>query len=340
MASALRKLAIISPPLDLSLTRPRVSFSPDGRYLAVVSTNGHVEIWKVEWGAVTQLTKWSSVQAFVDNYITNVIWSPSQNHLLVTSNHSAELFDVKTGERVINLGPVTSASFLSDSAELAFIAMPGRVFFQNLRSRQASQYIVSLDEEVVDISISPDNERIIGITMTELRVYHRGNAGLVLEGSVSLLNEIQVISRRVSLARNGGFALIWYQACDPEVWRIDTAGGIKLTPLPRYSLPTAGTRWYNKVQFGGLNDELIIALCDLNVHIWDRDSARLLHSFHVRHGHGNRDLSFTWNSTDPKDMVVALTSSTANDDASSLQLWSVLPQGLVHDPVASSGTAS
>ncbi|KAG8909386.1 hypothetical protein FRC02_007814, partial [Tulasnella sp. 418] len=169
MASALWKLAIISPPLDLSLTRPRISFSPDGRYLAVVSTNGHVEIWKVERGAVTQLTKWSSVQAFVDNYITNVIWSPSQNHLLVTSNHSAELFDVKTGERVINLGPLTSASFLSDSAELAFIAMPGRVFFQNLRSRQASQYIVSLDEEVVDISIFPDNERIIGITMTELR---------------------------------------------------------------------------------------------------------------------------------------------------------------------------
>ncbi|KAG8944290.1 hypothetical protein FRC03_002114 [Tulasnella sp. 419] len=76
------------------------------------------------------------------------------------------------------------------------------------------------------------------------------------------------------------------------------------------------------MQFGGINDQLIIGLrIYRELNIWDRNTSALVHSIALTQLRSVWDMSFRWNSSDPRDIMLVFAS------CSTLQIWSTSGSG-------------
>ncbi|KAG8938185.1 hypothetical protein FRC03_007537 [Tulasnella sp. 419] len=158
----------------------------------------------------------------------------------------------------------------------------------------------------------------------------------------------------VYVSRDGCFILISTLEKEPEVWMLSRSpsywGTTELSHLHRYKSsywaiteqshlhryqsPTDSLSSDLSIQFGGIDDQLVLAASRGYVNIWDRDTASLIHSLCAEDGVDYGYMSFRWNSNDPDDIMLALLQGTRfrrGKNYQSLQVWGVSQSQLQPD---------
>jgi WD40 repeat protein len=106
----------------------RAAWSPDGRRLAVASTDARVRLWDVRADRIER-------EIIVDrDVVWSVAFSPDARRLATASGDEiVTLWDVETGARIASLtghsGGATDVTFLGDGASLAAVDRTGRLHF-------------------------------------------------------------------------------------------------------------------------------------------------------------------------------------------------------------------
>ncbi|KAG8952705.1 mitogen-activated protein kinase kinase kinase 9 [Tulasnella sp. 419] len=311
----------------------RIDLSTDGNFAAIVSDTGTVSIWDIRKEVVSPIKSWV-IEVSGNDHMLSIAWDNSQQHLLVQSFDLTRVYNIETCDLILDIGVTTMARFTSKDGMVTFMASEAlnKACFQYLPAHEPTSHTMpKIVGDIDDIAFTPDHQRAILATPCSLVVYNL--CVNEIETIVDLPDSHESCIKRISLSKDGRFALVSYDQQEPQIWEISGLGTMKtaLYLLYQYSVPHSGSLWYHKVQFGGVRDQLILAQCnDDLVYIWDRDIAALVHSLRLANEWRIRDMSFTWNSTDPQDMRLAFTLQTsAQSNLHAVQIWSVLPRNCI-----------
>ncbi|KAG8940662.1 hypothetical protein FRC03_005199, partial [Tulasnella sp. 419] len=251
---------------NLHCSNALIQFSPDGKHLAVAGSEGVITVMEVTKEGFKPSKPWKPRTPSDNNDVFKIAWSMSQRHLMVISRRGTKVFAVATGRLLANLGPTCSATFLTDDSGIAFVrsgSAANQISFQGLARERRTRFTISLESsDISDMCFSLDNQRAIIVTCDPgaLLVYNRGT------GEVETSTPLSDGNKNVAISKDGRYVLISYERRDPELWEMSIVQpdvmGTELTQVHRYTLPESPPTTYKKVQFGGLNDHLIVALCD------------------------------------------------------------------------------
>ncbi|KAF8842942.1 hypothetical protein BDN67DRAFT_925392 [Paxillus ammoniavirescens] len=294
LVTKLRSLSTAQDILAHSALVRHLKFSPDGKFLATSSWDRTTIIFKVAQPLVQH-----RILAHPSGFVGQVAWSPLGNLLLTKLNRVIKMWTQdgvcrKTIDRQCTVQAVAwmpgGEAFLSvEGSEVVKLDLNG-----NILERYAFHRVV-----IHDVAATPDSLRllVVGPVMSsptglqpsksrvekQLLVYNVETK--IIENQTPVLNDV----RDITLARNGQVALISYEhKAPPQLWKLDVVKDRmdSTTTTARLSLrhtymPTMPIDFAGHSYFGGKDDQLVLCAGKAgDIHIWDRDSAVLLH--HVR----------------------------------------------------------
>ncbi|KIJ11156.1 hypothetical protein PAXINDRAFT_157371 [Paxillus involutus ATCC 200175] len=249
------------------------------------------------------------ILAHPSGFVGQVAWSPLGNLLLTKLNRVIKMWTQdgvcrKTIDRQCAVQAVAwmpgGEAFLSvEGSEVVKLWLYLTIFWAkdlngNILERYAFHRVL-----IHDVAATPDSLRllVVGPVMSsptgllpsksrvekQLLVYNVETK--MIENQTPVLNDV----RDITLARNGQVALISYEyKAPPQLWKLDVVKDRidSTTTTARLSLrhtymPTMPIDFAGHSYFGGKDDQLVLCAGKAgDIHIWDRDSAVLLH--HVR----------------------------------------------------------
>ncbi|OCH89316.1 WD40 repeat-like protein [Obba rivulosa] len=304
VATLVPKLKSLEPTQDLPAHQALVrhlQFSPNGRFLATSSWDRTSVIFRV--GDPFTVHR---ILAHPQGFVGQVAWSPT-GHLLLTK--------LNRGIKVWTEDGVCRKTIDRRRSVQSIAWLPGG---EGLMSVEGSDVVrLDLSGQVLDtyhfdrmtlhdVAVTQDGQRMlcVGTLMASGDGLHpsksRAEKQIIaynldkkeIDNRVPVLHDV----RDITLAKNDQVALVSYEnKAPPQLWKIemvkDTARlSLRHTYMPKFSVDFAGPSY-----FGGKNDQLVLCAGKAgDIHIWDRESAALLH--HVRAQALGGDLTcIAWN---------------------------------------------
>ena len=270
---------------------PVVTFSPDGRFLALGGINGSIQL--VE----PQTLKTVKVLDTADQYVARVAFSPDGRYLASLSRRKIICWDIATGTQLRTKNAACAhrqAGDLCFSSDGQHIVMADntslRVFdAMTFRRGEPNPLRFELTTEVAAMAVSPDNSTLAYATHKapfEIKLVdlNSGNEGSVLRGAADCITDLNFFGRTDRL---------WSASADSmiRVWDTDS-GEVK------QSLRTAEeTRWLAKAPH---SDTIYFAGDEQRISVWRTDSSmvRLSQQAHrtisgtTRRFEGNTTIAF------------------------------------------------
>ncbi|KAG1876395.1 quinon protein alcohol dehydrogenase-like superfamily [Suillus subluteus] len=325
VASLISKLKSLEATQDLvahsALVR-HLQFSPNGKFLATSSWDRTSIIFRVGDPCVPH-----RVLAHASGFVGQVAWSPVGVLLLTRLNRAIKIWTEdgvcrKTIERHYHVQSIAwlpgGEAFLSvEGSEVVKLDLNGNV----LDTYHFNRVFIH------DVAITPDLQRLLGVgpilyspkglhpsksrVEKQLLVYNVETR--VIENQTPVLNDV----RDITLAKNGQVALVSYEnKAFPQLWKLEMVKDqarliLRHTYMPKVPVDFAGPSY-----FGGKDDQLVLCAGKAgDIHIWDRDSAMLLH--HVRAQALGGDLTcIAWNHASDNPFMFA----TGSHDGA-VRLW-------------------
>lgn len=304
VSSLIPKLKSLEATQDLAAHSALVrhlQFSPNGKFLATSSWDRTSIIFRVGDPCVPH-----RVLAHASGFVGQVAWSPVGMLLLTRLNRAIKIWTEdgvcrKTIERHHH---VQSIAWLP--AGEAFLSVEGsEVVKLDLNGNVLDTY--HFDRVLIhDIAITPDLQRLLGVgpilyspkglhpsksrVEKQLLVYNVETK--VIENQTPVLNDV----RDITLAKNGQVALVSYEnKAFPQLWKLEMVKDQARLTLRHTYMPKVPVDFAGPSYFGGKDDQLVLCAGKAgDIHIWDRDSAVLLH--HVRAQALGGDLTcIAWN---------------------------------------------
>lgn len=324
--------------LDLSPHQALVrhlQFSPNGRYLATSSWDRTSVIFKIgEDLSATDFVTAHRTLAHPQGFVGQVAWSPNGQQLLTKMNRGIKVWtEDGVCKRTIDRGHnVQSITWLPTGD--AFLSVEGSYVVKlDTNGKILAEY--KLERMILhDVAVTPNCQRLLCVgTLTassdglqpkrsraEKQIIVLNLEHGIAENRVPVLHEV----RDITMARVGDVALVSYEnKAPPQLWKLDYIKdsarlSLRHTYMPKVTVDFAGPSY-----FGGKDDELVLCAGKAgDIHIWDRESATLLH--HIRpQALGGGDLTcIAWNpSADP------FMFATGTHDGG-VHLWTIPPDGL------------
>ncbi|KAF8524312.1 WD40 repeat-like protein [Hysterangium stoloniferum] len=345
LANSLKSLDITETlPAHHALVR-HLQFSPNGKWMATCSWDRTSVLYKV--GSNGDFFTLHRTLAHPQGFAHQVAWSPKGSHLLTKLHHSVKVwtevrhkYNNKTSSLIVGRMEYVYRPLIDVDL---FKQLPGKlpggkeflmvedqdVHEVNLAGKiLASHKLTRLNSH--DVAITPDRQRILAVgTLTESpdglqphkarrekRIIVYNMTEKQVESQVPLMHDV----RDITIASNGQLALVSYEdKAPPQLWRLDKVGDeVRLHLLHTY-MPSADVEFAGTSYFGGKDDQLILcAGKNGHIHIWDRESATLLHDIRVPDG----DLTgIAWNASSDVPMF-----ATGSHDGR-VKIWtSPIPQ--------------
>ncbi|KAH7913231.1 hypothetical protein BJ138DRAFT_1223683 [Hygrophoropsis aurantiaca] len=337
VASLVPKLKSLDSTQDLPAHQALVrhlQFSPDGKFLATSSWDRTSIVFRVGNPFTTY-----RLLVHVRGFIGQVAWSPKGHLLLTRLNHAIKIWtEDGVCKRTINRESVIqSVAWLPDSD--AILSVEGsNVIKLDLQGKILDVY--HFDRVTLhNVAITPDSQRLIGVgplqrspsglqpsksNRVERRVVVYNIATKQCENQTPVFNDV----RDIAIARADLAALISYEnKAPPQLWRLellkdrDARLSLRHTYMPRGPIDFAGPSY-----FGGKDDQLVLCGGKTgDIHIWDRESAALLH--YVRPPALGGDLTcIAWNHATDNPFMFA----TGSHDGT-VRIWSTPSDDLDDD---------
>ncbi|KZT69194.1 WD40 repeat-like protein [Daedalea quercina L-15889] len=290
VAALVPKLKALETTQDLAAHQALVrhlQFSPNGKFLATSSWDRTSMIFRVGEPFTSH-----RILAQPQGFVGQVAWSPNGTNLLTKLNRGVKVWTEdgvckKTIDRRKN---VQSIAWLP--GDEGFLSVEGSdVVKLDLHGQPLDTY--HFDRMVLhDVAVTQDCQRMlcVGTLMASRDGLHpsksRAEKQIIvfnldkkdIENRVPVLHDV----RDITLARDDQVALVSYEnKAPPQLWKLDMVKdtarlSLRHTYMPKVTVDFAGPSY-----FGGKNDQLVLCAGKAgDIHIWDRESAALLH--HVR----------------------------------------------------------
>ncbi|KAG1742685.1 WD40-repeat-containing domain protein [Suillus paluster] len=293
------KLKTLDPVQDLSVHTALVrhlQFSPSGKYLATSSWDRSSVIFRVGEDFTIH-----AILVHVRGFIGQVAWSASDTLLLTRLPRGIKIWTKdglcrKTIERPHS---VASVAWLPAN-ETQFLSVEGsEVFKLDIRGRVLDSYHFGRIK-LHNVAVTPDGQRLLGVgpllaapngmhpsrtTRVEKRIIVFNIESRTFENQTPVVNDV----RDITMSKSGGNVLISFEhKTPPQLWKMELVRDTKdrenpfaqiarLTLRHTY-LPTADVDFVGPSYFGGVDDQLVLCAGKAgDIHIWDRDTATLLH---------------------------------------------------------------
>lgn len=325
VASLIPKLKSLEATQDLvahsALVR-HLQFSPNGKFLATSSWDRTSIIFRVGDPCVPH-----RVLAHASGFVGQVAWSPAGVLLLTRLNRAIKIWTEdgvcrKTIERHHHVQSIAwlpgGEAFLSvEGSEVVKLDLHGNVLDTYCFNRVF----------IHDVAITPDLQRLLGVgpilyspkglhpsksrVEKQLLIYNVETK--VIENQTPVLNDV----RDITLAKNGQVALVSYEnKAFPQLWKLEIVKDQARLTLRHTYMPKVPVDFAGPSYFGGKDDQLVLCAGKAgDIHIWDRDSAVLLH--HVRAQALGGDLTcIAWNHASDNPFMFA----TGSHDGA-VRLW-------------------
>ncbi|KAG8924648.1 hypothetical protein FRC02_010285 [Tulasnella sp. 418] len=310
-----------------------LQFSPDGNYLASGSKD-RTAIWKQN-GDVYELDRKFEQRDHGDS-IQEVVWSPTGEHLLFRSSKRVKIWTVETNNlNIIKRKKAIQSTIWLPDGHLFAIIESDSVYIMDLDGTEKGHHPFK-GKQIHAATFAPDGERIIFVATLEKSGRDLQISKCQAERRIIAYNmetteiedqmPVPFNVRSVSVSSDGKRSLVSYEdAHPPELWRIqnvrENKAAIKLhlhyachiTELVKFTGPSC---------FGGAEDQFILcASTSGRIHIWDRESGRLLHSHQASQtGESGVLTGMAWSPADPN--YVALASGHRDGN---IRVWSAPP---------------
>ncbi|KAF9051401.1 hypothetical protein BJ165DRAFT_1448497 [Panaeolus papilionaceus] len=314
VASLVPKLVELEPTQDLAAHSALVrhmQFSPDGRFLATSSWDKTSTIFAVGNPCVPYKTL-----PHGQNFVGQVAWSPTGRYLLTKIAKGVKVWtpDDTFCKKTIN----------RDNAIETITWMPGEDAFLSVEDSTVVK--MDLDGKILDqyqfmniklhdVAVTPDSIHLIGVgpllrspnglkpskSRAEKRLIVYNMLTKEVECQVPMLEDVRDVTL-TQTNRHGIAVLVSYEhKAAPQLWKLELVRdrdstnlvgrlALRHTYIPKVPVDFAGPSY-----FGGQNNELVLCAGKAgDIHIWDQESASLLHFICAQHLGG--DLTcIAWN---------------------------------------------
>ncbi|KIJ65300.1 hypothetical protein HYDPIDRAFT_28014 [Hydnomerulius pinastri MD-312] len=313
----------------LALVR-HLQFSPNGRYLATSSWDRTTVIFRVGETLSTH-----RILVHVRGFIGQVAWSPNGRILLTRLTRAVKVWSeegvcLKTIERQ---NPVTSIIWLPIGE--GFLSVEGSdVVKLDLHGKVLDTYHLG-EVRLSNVAVTSDCKRLIGVgpsifsptgpqpsrhTRVEKRIIDEN------QGKTPFANDV----RDISMSRKTPSVLISPEKAPPQLWKLETIRDRDRSELAYTSRLSLKHTFALKgpvdiagpCHFGGKDDQFVLCAGKAgDIHIWDRETAALLHCLRPSNEPGAGDLTcIAWNYATDEPMTFA----TGSHDGT-VRIWSTAP---------------
>ncbi|TCD66908.1 hypothetical protein EIP91_000747 [Steccherinum ochraceum] len=328
VAALVPKLRALETTQDLAAHSALVrhlQFSPNGKFLATSSWDRTSVIFRVGVPFTSH-----RVLAHPQGFVGQVAWSPSGNTLLTKLGRGVKLWTEEgVCKRTIDRKQSVHSVAWMPGGE-AFLSVEGEIVTKlDVSGHVLDQY--HFERMMVhDVAITQNCQRMLVVgsltasqdglhpskSRAEKQIISYNLDKKEIENRVPVLHEV----RDITLAGDDQVAL-----APPQLWKLELLKegsrlSLRHTYMPKVTVDFAGPSY-----FGGKNDQLILcAGKGGDIHIWDRESATLLH--HVRAQVLGGDLTcIAWNhaqdsfmfATGSHDGAVRIWTTASLDDGAS-----------------------
>ncbi|KAG2136417.1 WD40-repeat-containing domain protein [Suillus clintonianus] len=293
------KLKTLEPTHDLSVHTALVchlQFSPNGKYLATSSWDRSSVIFRVGDSFQNQ-----AVLVHVRGFIGQVAWSASGTILLTRLTRGIKVWTEEgLCKRTIDRPHSVSSIAWLPGSETQFFSVEGSdVFKLDVQGKVLDSYHFGRIQ-LHNVAVSPDGQRLLGVgpllaapnglhpsrtTRVEKRIIVFNIETRAFENQTPVVNDV----RDITMSKRGGNVLVSFERkTPPQLWKMELVRDardherpyaqvarllLRHTYLPKAQVDFAGSSY-----FGGKDDQLVLCAGKAgDIHIWDRDSAALLH---------------------------------------------------------------
>ncbi|KAG0698073.1 hypothetical protein DFH29DRAFT_121383 [Suillus ampliporus] len=300
VSTLIPKLKTLEPLQDLSVHTALVrhlQFSPNGKYLATSSWDRSSVIFRVGESFSTQ-----AVLVHVRGFIGQVAWSASGTVLLTRLTRGIKVWteDGLCKKTIDRPHSVSSIAWLPASETQFFSVEGSDVFKLNTQGQVLDSYHFGRIQ-LHNVAVTPDGQRLLGVgpllaapnglhpsrtTRVEKRIIVFNIETRVFENQTPVVNDV----RDITISKRGGNVLISFERkTPPQLWKMELVRDAKDRQHNSYTqvarlllrhtyLPKAHLDFAGPSYFGGKDDQLVLCAGKAgDIHIWDRDSAALLH---------------------------------------------------------------
>lgn len=336
-AALIPKLKTLEPVQDLSVHTALVrhlQFSPSGKYLATSSWDRSSVIFRVE-----DAFSIHAILVHVRGFIGQVAWSDSSTLLLTRLPREIKVWTEdglckKTIERPHS---VSSVVWLPANETQFFSVEGSRVLKLDIKGRVLDSYHFG-GIQLHSVAVTPDGQRLLGVgpllaapngmhpsrtTRVEKCIVVFNIETRTFENRIPVFDDV----RDIKVSKRGGNVLVSFEyKTPPQLWKMELVRDNKDRENPHAQTarlilrhtyePTAHVDFVGPSYFGGMDDQLVLCAGKAgDIHIWERDTAILLH--YIRPQVFDGDLTcVTWNhSTDDSFML-----ATGSHDGT-VQIW-------------------
>ncbi|KAI0783765.1 WD40 repeat-like protein [Abortiporus biennis] len=328
VAALVPKLRAMVPAQDLAAHTALVrhlQFSPNGKFLATSSWDRTSVVFRVGDPFTSH-----RILAHPSGFVGQVAWSPNGTTLLTKLNRGVKLWteegvckktiDRKKGVQSVAWLPGGDAFLSVESSDVTKLDLSGKI----LDTYHFDRMIVH------DVAVTQDSQRMLCVgTLTasadglhpskcraEKQIIAYNLDKKEIEFRVPVLHDV----RDITLARNDHVALVSYEnKAPPQLWKLDVVKDAARLSLRHTYMPKTPVDFAGPSYFGGRSDQLILCAGKTgDIHIWDRESAALLH--HVRSQALGGDLTcVAWNHASDSFMF-----ATGSHDGA-VRIWTAPP---------------
>ncbi|KAF8141847.1 WD40-repeat-containing domain protein [Boletus edulis] len=339
VTSAIDKLKALATSQEMAAHQALVrhlQFSPNGKYLATSSWDRTSVIFRVGESVTTH-----RILVHVRGFIGQVAWSPNGRILLTRLTRAVKVWseDGVCKKTIDRQNTVQSVIWLPTGD--AFLSVEGsEVVKLDLHGKVLDTYHLG-QVRLTNVAVTPDCCRLVGVgpsmtpphgpqpsrhTRVEKRIIVYNMQSRIKESQTPFANDI----RDITMARKTTAVLISPEKAAPQLWKLEIVRdrdrveyaqtsrlNLKHTFALKGPVDIAGP-----CHFGGKDDQFVLCAGKAgDVHIWDRETAALLHCIRPQNAPGLGDLTcIGWNCATDDPMMLA----TGSHDGT-IRIYSTAP---------------
>ncbi|KAG9312798.1 WD40-repeat-containing domain protein [Chiua virens] len=324
VASAVDKLKELGTSQEMAAHQALVrhlQFSPNGRYLATSSWDRTSVIFRVGDNFTTH-----RILVHVRGFIGQVAWSPNGKMLLTRLTRAVKVWseDGVCKKTIDRQNTVQSILWLP--AGDAFLSVEGSdVVKLDLHGRVLDTYNLG-QVRITNVAVTPDCSRLVGVgpsitsptgpqpsrhTRVEKRIIVYNMHTRQKESQTPFANDV----RDITMARKTQAVLISPERAAPQLWKLEIVRDrdrLQYAQTSRLSLKhtfalKGPVDIAGPCHFGGKDDQFVLCAGKSgDVHIWDRETAALLHCIRPQNAPSVGDLTcIAWNHATDDPMMLA-----------------------------------